>query len=213
MGASKPVNPLVAAALKAKLNERFVSAYLVSRPFMRSHEKDLRQEAVIGIMKAAENFDPTRGTAFESHAWWWMKATTRTYLRHAVGGDAPSFNDPAQTFEHPDSPGVASFVDTIPAPCQIEASENRLDAPKVWAQTFDQLAALPKRRGTHTTPNAEAERRRAAEVFFRNVIKGETTREIAKDAGCSFQNVAQTAEKMRGEFKRLFPQAHAALCS
>jgi RNA polymerase sigma factor (sigma-70 family) len=36
---------------------------------------DLRQAAFFGLRRAAETFDPTKGAAFGTHAFWWMRAT------------------------------------------------------------------------------------------------------------------------------------------
>ncbi|MCK6570171.1 sigma-70 family RNA polymerase sigma factor [Myxococcota bacterium] len=36
---------------------------------------DLAQAAYFGLRRAAETFDPTKGAAFGTHAYWWMRAT------------------------------------------------------------------------------------------------------------------------------------------
>jgi hypothetical protein len=35
---------------------------------------DMTQAAFLGLRRAAETFDPTKGAAFGTHAYWWMKA-------------------------------------------------------------------------------------------------------------------------------------------
>ncbi|MCK6445979.1 MAG: sigma-70 family RNA polymerase sigma factor [Planctomycetes bacterium] len=35
---------------------------------------DMIQAAFLGLRRAAETFDPTKGAAFPTHAYWWMKA-------------------------------------------------------------------------------------------------------------------------------------------
>ncbi len=35
---------------------------------------DMTQAAFLGLHRAAETFDPTKGAAFPTHAYWWMKA-------------------------------------------------------------------------------------------------------------------------------------------
>lgn len=35
---------------------------------------DMTQAAFLGLRQAAETFDPTKGAAFGTHAYWWMKA-------------------------------------------------------------------------------------------------------------------------------------------
>ena len=41
---------------------------------------DLTQEAALGLMKAAEKFDPDRGVRFSTYAMWWIKASVQDYV-------------------------------------------------------------------------------------------------------------------------------------
>ncbi|SES72102.1 RNA polymerase factor sigma-32 [Oceanicella actignis] len=41
---------------------------------------DLTQEAAVGLMKAAEKFDPDRGVRFSTYAAWWVKASIQDYV-------------------------------------------------------------------------------------------------------------------------------------
>ena len=66
---------------------RLVNAYLRLAVSMASKYKrygadmtDLVQEAGIGLMKAAEKFDPERGVRFSTYAVWWIKASIQDYV-------------------------------------------------------------------------------------------------------------------------------------
>ena len=41
---------------------------------------DLIQEAGLGLMKAADKFDPDRGVRFSTYAVWWIKASMQDYV-------------------------------------------------------------------------------------------------------------------------------------
>ena len=41
---------------------------------------DLIQEAGLGLMKAADKFDPDRGVRFSTYAMWWIKASIQEYV-------------------------------------------------------------------------------------------------------------------------------------
>lgn len=66
---------------------RLVTAYMRLAVSMASKYRrygapmnDLIQEAGVGLMKAAEKFDPDRGVRFSTYAVWWIKASIQDYV-------------------------------------------------------------------------------------------------------------------------------------
>ena len=66
---------------------RLVNAYMRLAVSMASKYRrygapmaDLVQEAGVGLMKAAEKFDPERGVRFSTYAVWWIKASIQDYV-------------------------------------------------------------------------------------------------------------------------------------
>ena len=66
---------------------RLVTAYMRLAISMASKFKrygapmnDLIQEAGLGLMKAADKFDPDRGVRFSTYAVWWIKASIQDYV-------------------------------------------------------------------------------------------------------------------------------------
>jgi RNA polymerase sigma-32 factor len=56
----------------------------VAKRFMRGEgeaDPDLMQQANIGLMKAADRFDPDRGIRFATYAVWWVRAEVQAYAR------------------------------------------------------------------------------------------------------------------------------------
>ena len=66
---------------------RLVNAYMRLAVSMASKYRrygapmpDLIQEAGVGLLKAAEKFDPDRGVRFSTYAVWWIKASIQDYV-------------------------------------------------------------------------------------------------------------------------------------
>ena len=66
---------------------RLINAYMRLAISMASKFKrygapmnDLVQEASVGLMKAADKFDPDRGVRFSTYAMWWIKASIQEYV-------------------------------------------------------------------------------------------------------------------------------------
>ncbi|MGB0497254.1 MAG: RNA polymerase factor sigma-32 [Rubricella sp.] len=70
-----------------KALHRLVTAYMRLAVSMASKYRrygapmpDLIQEAGVGLMKAADKFDPDRGVRFSTYAVWWIKASIQDYV-------------------------------------------------------------------------------------------------------------------------------------
>jgi len=70
-----------------KALHRLITAYMrlaisMASKFRRygAPMSDLIQEASVGLMKAADKFDPDRGVRFSTYADWWIKASIQDYV-------------------------------------------------------------------------------------------------------------------------------------
>ena len=70
-----------------KALHRLITAYMrlaisMASKFRRygAPMNDLIQEASLGLMKAADKFDPDRGVRFSTYAVWWIKASIQDYV-------------------------------------------------------------------------------------------------------------------------------------
>ena len=70
------------AALHRLINAYMRLAISMAAKFRRygAPMNDLIQEAGVGLMKAADKFDPDRGVRFSTYAVWWIKASIQDYV-------------------------------------------------------------------------------------------------------------------------------------
>lgn len=70
------------AALHRLINAYMRLAVSMASKFRRygAPMNDLIQEAGLGLMKAADKFDPDRGVRFSTYAIWWIKASIQDYV-------------------------------------------------------------------------------------------------------------------------------------
>lgn len=70
------------AALHRLINAYTRLAISMASKFRRygAPMNDLIQEACLGLMKAADKFDPDRGVRFSTYAVWWIKASIQDYV-------------------------------------------------------------------------------------------------------------------------------------
>jgi RNA polymerase sigma-32 factor len=67
--------------------DRLIEAHLpLAAKFAKRYDRicsaeDLTQEAFVGLIKAADHFDPTRGARFATCAMYWIKTTLNEYVR------------------------------------------------------------------------------------------------------------------------------------
>ena len=54
---------------------------------------DLIQEGALGLMRAARQFDPERGTLFLTYAGWWVKKHMQDYLTEQIASDTVSLDE------------------------------------------------------------------------------------------------------------------------
>ena len=86
------------AALHRLINAYMRLAISVAARFRRygAPMNDLIQEAGLGLMKAADKFDPDRGVRFSTYAVWWIRAYVGKYLKEARSTVRPQSGTVAQ---------------------------------------------------------------------------------------------------------------------
>lgn len=207
------------AAENLKVADKFVTTYLKTRPNLRHLEEDLLQEARIGLMRAAEDFDPAnpKRATFETYAWHWMQSKTRHFLEamvgavkqhsHGVNGTTlqtsesltPTDNVSSTTMtkakEHTDHEPVFEFDPSV-----------GIDSVKSWEQVRKRLQNAPLKKGRGNGYQVERSPNEA-EAFLRHTFGGVPVRRLAAEEGVSFQRVHQRVQRLREDFRRRYPQA------
>ncbi len=68
-----------------KLVPYFAKPYFNKYPTLRTHHrKDLIQEGYIGLMKACEKFDESRGFKLSTYSSWWIRKYMNDYIKNHI---------------------------------------------------------------------------------------------------------------------------------
>jgi len=99
---------------------------------------DLVQEACLGLMRAAEKFDPAFGTRFSTYATGWC----RQFVQRTIQNNATAVRTPVHAQEKRRKAGVAMRprVDSLDAPFQTRRGD---DADRTWHDVLGGSAPLP----------------------------------------------------------------------
>jgi len=86
-----------------------------------SHE-DLAQQGYLGLMKAAERFDPTRGVKFSTYATWWIRQRIQRLVNK---------RDQSLSLDDYVGDGETRHVDQVAGPDDVEATvtDRMTDSP------------------------------------------------------------------------------------
>lgn len=191
-----------------QLADKYVTTYLSRRPSLRHLKEDLIQEARIGLMRAAEDFDTAKGVPFEGYAWGWMQAKTRRYIEFMSG--ATWSPKPTAHFglegRSGDNTDAGDVLRASHEPSTEDDPSDAIDAPRVWAEVATRMQNAPHKKGRGAGYKIER-RKGEAEDFLRHEFGGVPLRTLAAEQGVSFQRVHQQATRLRANFRRRYPEA------
>lgn len=77
---------------------------------------DLFQEAMLGVVRASEKFDPSFGCAFSTYANWWIRA----YIKKWIRDKSRQVRLPARVFED-----LSKRDELPPAPTSLDSTVNK----------------------------------------------------------------------------------------
>jgi len=117
-------SPAIQAAREALVRKHVLLAKWVAKQFAGRglDREDLDQVAILGLMRAAQSFDPSRGTRFSTYASVWA----RQFVRRAIQKEARSIRLPSHVLQ---SLGrkkrAAELGETTPEPTACERAALR----------------------------------------------------------------------------------------
>jgi len=180
----------------------------------QDHLDDLASEGMIGIMKAADKFDPSCNTRFATYSRWWIM----TFISASVGKVSTVVDMPARTYidakmgrlEGPDGErahmAVFGGID-LDAPINDEADLTAIDLLECPRPTPEMIVGKKTVEGFHRDvvgKALEVLKPREVEVLTRRRLKEfpDTLEEIASDLKVTRERVRQIEVKAMGKLKR-----------
>jgi RNA polymerase sigma factor (sigma-70 family) len=189
------VNPADHLGLVWKIAHRF-----------RTHVpiEDLVQEGSIGLLRAAERFDPGRGVVFATYAGHWIEAKIKHYLREKASVvRLPSrVHDDAIKAREP-LPAPASSLDAVSGP----EGQTLYDVCAVEVESADKIAERSEQADI-VWSTVDTLERRSKRILRGRFLEGKTFTELGDELGLSKQRVEQI-EKLA--LRTLRPRMEAAL--
>lgn len=152
--------------------------------------EELEADGYVGLVKAAERWDPTRGTPFAAYAWWWITGEIIEGLRRTYRQINPSRTVSLDEMQESMLQGgkdqqFAAHDEREP---EKDAAEARLDAATI-------LALLKKSNNSHG--------KRQAKILVSRHFKNRMQIEIAEEMGITKARVSQLCAEARKQARRV----------